>query len=103
MPRILLCRLDTHGVHPAVFTVVDLRPPVYRKIAGQRVVFLNEMVLALQRPPPVIGGDLAVDIWNGLRQQCFQRLLRVRLTGGRGRTPDTIFISPKAPCRGGRC
>ena len=42
------------------------------------------MVLALQLLLPVIGGDLAVDILNGLRQQCFQRLLRVRLTGGRG-------------------
>ena len=57
------------------------------------------MILALQFLLPVIGGDLAVDkvnfaegkregalghILNGLRQQCFQRLLRVRLTGGRG-------------------
>ena len=29
-------------------------------------------------------GDLAVDILNSFRQQRFQRLLRVRLTGGRG-------------------
>ena len=42
------------------------------------------MILALQLLLPVIGGDLAVDILNGLRQQRFQRLLRVRLTGGRG-------------------
>ena len=42
------------------------------------------MILALQFFLPVIGGDLAVNILNGLRQQCFQRLLRVRLTGGRG-------------------
>ena len=42
------------------------------------------MILALQLLLPVIGGDLAVDILNGLRQQRFQRLLRVRLTGRRG-------------------
>ena len=42
------------------------------------------MILTLQLFLPVIGGDLAVDILNSFRQQCFQRLLRVRLTGGRG-------------------
>ena len=42
------------------------------------------MILALQFFLPVIGGDLAVNILSGLRQQCFQRLLRVRFTGGRG-------------------
>ena len=42
------------------------------------------MILALQFFLPVIGGDLAVDILNGLRQQYFQRLLRVRLAGRRG-------------------
>ena len=42
------------------------------------------MILALQFLLPVIGGDLAVDILNSFRQQRFQRLLRVRLTGGRG-------------------
>ena len=42
------------------------------------------MILTLQFFLPVISGDFAVDILNGLRQQCFQRMLRVRLTGGRG-------------------
>ena len=42
------------------------------------------MILALQFFLLVISGDFAVDILNGLRQQCFQRMLRVRLTGGRG-------------------
>ena len=42
------------------------------------------MILTLQFLLTVIGGDLPVDVLNGLRQQCFQRLLRVRLTGGRG-------------------
>ena len=80
-----LCRLGyLHGVHPAVFTVVDLAVhQCIGKIADSGVG-LNGMVLALQLLLPVIGGDLAVDILNGLRQQCFQRLLRVRLTGGRG-------------------
>ena len=80
-----LCRLGyLHRVHAAVFTVVDL--PVHQcigKIADSGIS-LNGMILALQFILPVISGDLAVDILNGLRQQCFQRLLRVRLTGGRG-------------------
>ena len=80
-----LCRLGyLHRVHAAVFTVVDL--PVHQrigKIADSRIG-LNGMILALQFFLPVIGGDFAVDILNGLRQQCFQRMLRVRLTGGRG-------------------
>ena len=42
------------------------------------------MILALQFLLPVISGNFTVDILNGLRQQSFQRLLRVRLTGGRG-------------------
>ena len=42
------------------------------------------MILALQFFLPVIGGDLTMDILNGFRQQCFQRLLRVRLAGRRG-------------------
>ena len=42
------------------------------------------MILSIQFFLPVIGGDLAVNILNGLRQQCFQRLLRVRLAGRRG-------------------
>ena len=73
-----------HRVHAAVFTVVDL--PVHQcigKIADSGIS-LNGMILTLQFFLPVIGGDLAVDILNGLRQQCFQRLLRVRLAGGRG-------------------
>ena len=80
-----LCRLGyLHGVHAAVFTVVDL--PVHQrigKIADSRVG-LNGMILALQFLLPVIGGDFAVDILNSFRQQCFQRLLRVRLAGRRG-------------------
>ena len=80
-----LCRLGyLHRVHAAVFTVVDL--PVHQrigKIADSRVG-LNGMILALQFFLPVISGNFTVDILNGLRQQCFQRLLRVRLTGGRG-------------------
>ena len=73
-----------HGVHPAVFTVVDLSVhQCIGKIADSGVG-LNGMILALQFFLPVISGDLAVDILNGLRQQRFQRLLRVRLTGGRG-------------------
>ena len=80
-----LCRLGyLHGVHAAVFPVVDLaRYQRIGKIADSGIG-LNGMILALQFFLPVIGGDLAVDILNGLRQQCFQRLLRVRLTGGRG-------------------
>ena len=73
-----------HRVHAAVFTVVDL--PVHQcigKIADSGVGF-NGMILTLQFFLPVISGDFAVNILNGLRQQCFQRLLRVRLTGGRG-------------------
>ena len=80
-----LCRLGyLHGVHAAVFTVVDL--PVHQcigKIADSGVG-LNGMILALQFLLPVIGGDLAVDILNSFRQQRFQRLLQVRLTGRRG-------------------
>ena len=80
-----LCRLGyLHGVHAAVFTVVDLA--VHQrigKIADSRVS-LNGMIFTLQSFLPVISGDLTVDILNGFRQQCFQRLLRVRLTGGRG-------------------
>ena len=80
-----LCRLGyLHRVHTAVFPVVDL--VVHQrigKIADSRVG-LNGMILALQFFLPVIGGDLAVNILNGLRQQCFQRLLRVRLAGRRG-------------------
>ena len=80
-----LCRLGyLHGVHAAVFPVVDLaRYQRIGKIADSRVG-LNGMILALQFFLPVVSGDLAVDILNGLRQQCFQRLLRVRFTGGRG-------------------
>ena len=80
-----LCRLGyLHRVHTAVFTVVDL--PVHQCIGevADSGIGLNGMILALQLLLPVISGDLAVDILNGLRQQCFQRLLRVRLTGGRG-------------------
>ena len=80
-----LCRLGyLHRVHAAVFTVVDLAR--YQRIGevADSGVGLDGMILALQFFLPVIGGDLAVDILNGLRQQCFQRLLRVRLTGGRG-------------------
>ena len=80
-----LCRLGyLHGVHPAVFPVVDLAR--YQRIGevADSGIGLDGMILALQLLLPVIGGDLAVDILNGLRQQCFQRLLRVRLTGGRG-------------------
>ena len=80
-----LCRLGyLHGVHPAVFTVVDLA--VHQRIGkiADSGIGLDGMILALQFFLPVIGGDLAVDILNGLRQQRFQRLLRVRLTGGRG-------------------
>ena len=77
-----LCRLGyLHRVHAAVFTVVDL--PVHQrigKIADSRVG-LNGMILALQFFLPVISGNFTVDILNGLRQQRFQRLLRVRLTG----------------------
>ena len=73
-----------HGVHAAVFPVVDLaRYQRIGEVADGRVG-LNGMILALQFFLPVISGDLAVDILNGLRQQCFQRLLRVRFTGGRG-------------------
>ena len=80
-----LCRLGyLHGVHPAVFTVVDLAVhQCIGKIADSRVS-LNGMIFTLQFFLPVISGDLTVDILNGFRQQCFQRLLRVRLTGGRG-------------------
>ena len=80
-----LCRLGyLHGVHPAVFPVVDLAVhQCIGKIADSGVG-LNGMVLALQLLLPVISGDLAVNILNGLRQQCFQRLLRVRLAGRRG-------------------
>ena len=73
-----------HRVHAAVFPVVDL--PVHQcigEVADSGIGF-DGMILALQFFLPVIGGDLAVDILNGLRQQRFQRLLRVRLTGGRG-------------------
>ena len=80
-----LCRLGyLHRVHAAVFPVVDL--PVHQcigEVADGRIG-LDGMILALQLLLPVIGGDLAVDILNGLRQQRFQRLLRVRLAGGRG-------------------
>ena len=73
-----------HRVHAAVFTVVDLLVhQCIGKIADSGVG-LNGMIFALQFFLPVVSGDLAVDILNGLRQQCFQRLLRVRLTGGRG-------------------
>ena len=80
-----LCRLGyLHRVHAAVFTVVDLAVhQCIGKIADSGVG-LNGMILALQFFLPVISGDLTVNILNGLRQQCFQRLLRVRLTGGRG-------------------
>ena len=80
-----LCRLGyLHGVHPAVFPVVDLaRYQCIGKITDSGVG-LNGMILALQFLLPVISGDLAVDILNGLRQQRFQRLLRVRLAGRRG-------------------
>ena len=73
-----------HGVHPAVFPVVDLVR--YQRIGevADSGIGLDGMILALQFFLPVISGDLAVDILNGLRQQCFQRLLRVRLTGRRG-------------------
>ena len=80
-----LCRLGyPHRVHAAVFPVVDLAR--YQRIGevADSGIGLDGMILALQLLLPVIGGDLAVDILNGLRQQCFQRLLRVRLTGGRG-------------------
>ena len=80
-----LCRLGyLHRVHAAVFTVVDL--PVHQCIGevADSGISLNGMILALQFFLPVVSGDLAVDILNGLRQQRFQRLLRVRLTGGRG-------------------
>ena len=80
-----LCRLGyLHRVHAAVFTVIDLaRYQCIGKITDSGVG-LNGMILVLQFLLPVISGDLAVDILNGLRQQCFQRLLRVRLTGRRG-------------------
>ena len=80
-----LCRLGyLHRVHTAVFTVVDL--PVHQCIGevADSGIGLNGMILALQLLLPVVGGDFAVEILNGLRQQCFQRLLRIRLTGGRG-------------------
>ena len=80
-----LCRLGyLHRVHPAVFPVVDLA--VHQRIGevADSGVGFNGMILALQFFLLVISGDFAVDILNGLRQQCFQRLLRVRLTGGRG-------------------
>ena len=80
-----LCRLGyLHRVHAAVFTVVDL--PVHQRIGkiADSGVGLNGMILALQFFLPVISGNFTVDILNGLRQQCFQRLLRVRLTGRRG-------------------
>ena len=80
-----LCRLGyLHRVHAAVFTVID--PAVHQRIGevADSGISLNGMILALQFLLPVIGGDFAVDILNGLRQQRFQRLLRVRLTGGRG-------------------
>ena len=80
-----LCRLGyLHGVHPAVFTVVDLAVhQCIGKIADSGVG-LDGMILSLQFFLPVISGDLTVDILNGFRQKCFQWLLRVRLTGGRG-------------------
>ena len=80
-----LCRLGyLHGVHAAVFTVVDLAVhQCIGEVADGRIG-LNGMILALQFLLPVISGDLAVNILNSFRQQRFQRLLRVRLTGGRG-------------------
>ena len=80
-----LCRLGyLHRVHAAVFPVIDLaRYQCIGKITDSGVG-LNGMILALQFLLPVISGDLAVDILNSLRQQCFQRLLRVRLAGRRG-------------------
>ena len=80
-----LCRLGyLHRVHAAVFPVVDLAR--YQRIGevADSGIGLDGMILALQFFLPVISGDLTVDILNGFRQQCFQRLLRVRLTGGRG-------------------
>ena len=73
-----------HRVHAAVFPIIDLT--VHQRIGkiADSGVGLDGMILALQFLLPVIGGDLTVDILNGLRQQRFQRLLRVRLTGGRG-------------------
>ena len=73
-----------HGVHAAVLPVVDLTVhQCIGEVANGRIGF-NGMILSLQFFLPVISGDLAVDILNGLRQQCFQRLLRVRLAGRRG-------------------
>ena len=80
-----LCRLGyLHRVHAAVFPIIDLT--VHQRIGevADSGVGLNGMILALQFLLPVIGGDFAVDILNGLRQQRFQRLLRVRLAGRRG-------------------
>ena len=80
-----LCRLGYfHRIHAAVFAVIDLTVhQCIGEVADGRIG-LNGMILTLQFFLPVIGGDLAVDILNGLRQQCFQRLLRVWLTGERG-------------------
>ena len=80
-----LCRLGYfHRIHAAVFAVINLTVhQCIGEVADGRIG-LDGMILALQFFFPVISGDLAVDILNGLRQQCFQRLLRVRLTGGRG-------------------
>ena len=80
----LCCLGYLHRVHAAVFPVVDLAR--YQRIGevADSGIGLDGMILALQFFLPVISGDLTVDILNGFRQQCFQRLLRVRLTGGRG-------------------
>ena len=80
-----LCRLGyLHGVHPAVFPIIDLTVhQCIGEVADGRIG-LNGMILSLQFFLPVVSGDFAVDILNGLRQQRFQWLLRVRLTGGRG-------------------
>ena len=80
-----LCRLGYfHRIHAAVFAVIDLTVhQCIGEVADGRIG-LDGMILTLQFFLPVISGDLAVDILNGLRQQCFQQLLRVRLTGGRG-------------------
>ena len=73
-----------HRVHAAVFPVVDLTVhQCIGEVADGRIGF-DRMILTLQFLLTVIGGDLPVDILDCLRQQRFQQLLRVRLTGRRG-------------------